>query len=120
MATVAEIGGVREADAKGRHTTTRRQLHLLPGGGLVVDTPGVRAIGIYADPVAIDEAFPDVSEPALECRFADCTHDTEPGCAVLTAIEAGDLMPGRLEAYRALQAETEWAQRPDHERRGRR
>lgn len=117
---VAAIGGVRDTDAKGRHTTTRRELHLLPGGGLVVDTPGVRAIGIHADVEAIDAAFPDVSEPALDCRFGDCTHDTEPGCAVLAALAAGNLDPDRLEAYRELLAEGAWAQRPDHERRGRR
>jgi len=117
---VALTGDVRETDAKGRHTTTRRELHLLPGGGIVVDTPGIRAIGLYADPDAIDAAFPDIDELATGCRFADCTHDHEPGCAVLAAVEAGTLAAGRLAAYRELHAEAEWAMRPDHERRGRR
>ena len=111
---------MRETDAKGRHTTTRRELHLLPCGGIVVDTPGIRAIGLYADPEAIDAAFPDIEDRAAACRFADCTHDHEPGCAVLAAIEAGDLPAGRLAAYRELHAEAQWAMRPDHERKGRR
>jgi ribosome biogenesis GTPase / thiamine phosphate phosphatase len=117
---VALTGDVREVDAKGRHTTTRRELHLLPGGGIVVDTPGIRAIGLYADPDAIDAAFPDIEERASDCRFADCTHDHEPGCAVRAAVEAGELAPARLAAYHELHAEAEWAMRPDHERRGRR
>jgi len=117
---VAVTGDVRETDAKGRHTTTRRELHLLPRGGIVVDTPGIRAIGLYADPDAIDAAFPDVEELAADCRFGDCTHDHEPGCAVLAAVEAGTLPAARLAAYRELHAEAAWAMRPDHERRGRR
>lgn len=118
--SVAEIGDVRETDAKGRHTTTRRQLHLLTGGGLVVDTPGVRAIGLFADPEAVDAAFPDVVELSTQCRFNDCSHDQEPGCAVGAAVASGDLGVERLDAYRAMHAEAEWAQMPDHERRRRR
>lgn len=117
---VARIGDVRETDSKGRHTTTRRELHLLPGGGLVVDTPGVRAIGLYADPDAVDAAFPDVVDLAATCRFSDCSHDREPGCAVRAAAESGDLARDRLEAYGSMHAESEWAQMPDHERRRRR
>lgn len=117
---IAQIGDVRETDAKGRHTTTRRELHLLPGGGLVVDTPGVRAIGLFAEPEAVDAAFPDVVDLAATCRFSDCSHDQEPGCAVGAAADAGDLAPERLEAYRSMHAEAEWAQMPDHERRRRR
>lgn len=116
---LAAIGDVRDHDAKGRHTTTRRQLHRLVGGGLVVDTPGVRAIGIYADADAIDIAFEDVTGHAVDCRFADCTHDKEPGCAVVAAVAAGEVDVARLDAYRELRDEAAWAQRPDHERRGR-
>lgn len=114
---IASTGDVRAADAKGRHVTTRRELHRLPGGGLVVDTPGLRALGLYADPAAIDAVFSDVDELSAGCRFADCQHDHEPGCAVRAAVEAGTLAPERLAAFRELQAEAEWAMSPEHERR---
>lgn len=117
---VALTGDVRTADAKGRHTTTRRELHRLPGGGIVVDTPGVRAIGLFADVEAIDATFPDIEDLRSQCRFNDCSHDHEPGCAVHAAVAAGELPAERLEAYRSMIAEAEWAMRPDHERRGRR
>lgn len=117
---VAVTGDVRETDAKGRHTTTRRELHLLPGGGIVVDTPGIRAIGLYVDPEAIDAAFSDIDELASGCRFGDCTHEHEPDCAVRDAVAGGTLAAERLAAYHDLHAEAEWARRPDHERRGRR
>ncbi len=116
---VALTGDVRAFDAKGRHTTTRRELHLLPGGGLVVDTPGVRAIGLYTDADSIDATFPDIDELRTECRFSDCTHDHEPGCAVRAAVERGELSEERLAAFGAMHAEAEWAQLPDHERRRR-
>lgn len=116
---LAAIGDVRDTDAKGRHTTTRRELHLLAGGGLVVDTPGVRAIGIHTDPETVDAAFPDIEELAASCRFGDCSHDSEPGCAVQDAIESLDLPAERLESLRELRAEAEWAMRPEHERRRR-
>lgn len=117
---VALTGDVRTADAKGRHTTTRRELHRLPGGGIVVDTPGVRAIGLFADVEAIDATFPDIDDLRTRCRFNDCSHDQEPGCAVHVAVAAGELPADRLESYREMIAEAEWAMRPDHERRGRR
>lgn len=116
---VAITGEVRDTDAKGRHTTTRRELHLLPGGAIVVDTPGIRAMGLYADASAVDAAFPDIEELSAGCRFGDCTHDHEPGCAVLAAVEDDSLPAVRLAAYRELQAEAEWALLPDHERRRR-
>ena len=117
---VALTGDVRAFDAKGRHTTTRRELHLLPGGGIVVDTPGIRAIGLWVDPEAIDAAFSDIDDLSADCRFSDCTHDHEPGCAVLAAVAAGELSVDRLAAFGELHAEAEWARRPDHERRKRR
>ncbi|HSP02477.1 MAG TPA: ribosome small subunit-dependent GTPase A [Acidimicrobiales bacterium] len=119
-AEVALTGDVRAFDAKGRHTTTRRELHLLPGGGIVVDTPGIRAIGLFVDPEAIDAAFSDIDDLSAQCRFNDCTHDHEPGCAVRAAVEAGELSAERLEAFGELHAEAEWARRPEHERRKRR
>lgn len=117
---VALTGDVREFDAKGRHTTTRRELHLLPGGGIVVDTPGIRAIGLWVDPEAIDAAFSDIDDLSAQCKFNDCTHDHEPGCAVRAAVAAGTLSAARLAAFGELHAEAEWARRPEHERRRRR
>lgn len=116
-ADLAGIGDVRVGDAKGRHTTTRRELHRLDGGGLVVDTPGVRAIGLYAEPDAVDAAFPDVAAATTGCRFSDCTHDHEPGCAVSAAVTSGALAAGRLEDYLTLRTEAEQSVLPDHERR---
>ncbi|MGE3619031.1 MAG: ribosome small subunit-dependent GTPase A [Acidimicrobiia bacterium] len=110
-APVAETGEVREGDAKGRHTTTARQLHALPGGGVLVDTPGVRAVGLSADPDAVSSAFGEIDELAEACRFADCAHRGEPGCAVAGAVRDGTLDPARLERWRALHAEAEAAAR---------
>ncbi len=101
---VAPTQDVREADGRGRHTTTSREMHLLPGGGLLVDTPGMRELGLYDDE-GVDTAYADVADLAVECRFRDCAHRTEPGCAVAAAIEDGRLDPGRLLGWRTLQAE---------------
>ncbi|HXV33060.1 MAG TPA: ribosome small subunit-dependent GTPase A [Gaiellaceae bacterium] len=99
-----ETAGVRD-DGKGRHTTTRRELVPLPGGGLVLDTPGMRELGLWAAGAGVEETFADVSGLAARCRFADCAHETEPGCAVLAALAAGTLAEERLESYRKLQRE---------------
>ena len=96
---------MREDDERGRHTTTHRELVPLPGGALLLDTPGMRELQLYADEEALDTAFADVAELAAECRFSDCTHDHEPGCAVHAALEDGRLAPERWESYRKLQAE---------------
>ena len=101
---VAETREIRE-DGRGRHTTTARELHVLPGGGLLVDTPGMRELGLYEDRDGIDTAYADVAGLAEECRFRDCAHRTEPGCAVADAIDAGRLDPARLLGWRKLQAE---------------
>lgn len=94
------------ADGKGRHTTVTRELHLVPGGGALLDTPGMRTVGL-AGGDALDDVFPEVDELAATCRFADCEHRTEPGCAVLAAVEAGDLPARRLESYRKLVREAQ-------------
>jgi ribosome biogenesis GTPase / thiamine phosphate phosphatase len=105
---------VRERDAKGRHTTTARELLLVPGGGAVVDTPGVRAVGVWADEDALHRVFSDVEELAEQCRFSDCAHDREPGCAVRGVVE-----PRRLARYRSLLAEIdEMRERSRARRRG--
>jgi ribosome biogenesis GTPase / thiamine phosphate phosphatase len=108
---IAATGDVRAGDAKGRHTTTARQLHPLPGGGVLVDTPGIRAVGLWVDPDAVASSFADVEVLAEACRFTDCAHDTEPDCAVRAAVETGDLAPGRLEAWAELQREAAAAAR---------
>jgi ribosome biogenesis GTPase len=103
-ATIAGTGGIRD-DGRGRHTTTARELHLLPGGGLLVDTPGMRELALYDDGEGVDTAYADVAQLAADCRFRDCEHRTEPGCAVAAAIDAGTLDPARFTAWRKLQAE---------------
>lgn len=107
-ATVAE-GEVRAGDSKGRHTTTTRELHLLSTGGVLIDTPGIRAVGLVADSDAVDDAFADIDELAQECRFADCQHEGQPGCAIDAARKAGELSDERLQAWRVLREETEAA-----------
>lgn len=99
---VAAIGEVRTGDAKGRHTTTTRQLHLLPGGGVLVDTPGIRGVGLWFDDEAVSAIFDDLELLAEECRFPDCQHEGQPGCAIAAALEAGELAPARLEAWRLV------------------
>lgn len=107
----AAIGRVRAGDAKGRHTTTARELRPLPSGGVLVDTPGIRAVGLWVDPDAVALTFADVEELGAACRFRDCGHDSEPGCAVIAAVEAGDLSAERLESWRGLRREAESAAR---------
>jgi ribosome biogenesis GTPase / thiamine phosphate phosphatase len=92
-------------DGTGRHTTTARQLFRLPGGALFVDTPGLREVQLWSADDGIHEAFADVDELAADCRFNDCAHKREPGCAVQAAIDEGRLPRERLQSYRALQRE---------------
>jgi ribosome biogenesis GTPase / thiamine phosphate phosphatase len=94
----------REDDDEGRHTTTHRELFELPGGGLVIDTPGIRELQLW-DAGGIDDAFADVEELAAECRFNDCSHGREPGCAVNAALASGTLDGERYESWRKLQRE---------------
>ncbi len=102
-----ETGEVRERSRKGRHTTTRATWVRLQGNASVVDTPGMREIATgQVSPELLDEVYPDVARLASACRFRDCRHDREPGCAVRDAIERGDLHPGRLSSLRKLLAET--------------
>lgn len=94
-------------DGKGRHTTTRRELILLPGGALVIDTPGIRELQLWVADEGIDEAFDDVTTLFASCKFSDCAHDREPGCAVHAALDDGTLSAERWESYLKLQAELE-------------
>lgn len=102
---IQETREVRVSDGRGRHTTVSRELVQLPGGGLVIDTPGLRAVGMWESAEGIDLAFSDVAALAEECRFRDCRHAGEPGCAVEAAVERGELEARRLESYRLLQDE---------------
>ncbi|WP_455111408.1 ribosome small subunit-dependent GTPase A [Rothia mucilaginosa] len=113
---VQATSSVRDADGKGRHTTTSRQMIVLPGsegsgaessvGTVLIDTPGVRALAATSDSSAIDETFDDVSSYAAACRYSDCSHSSEPGCAVQQALADGTLDPERFERYRRMMAES--------------
>lgn len=113
---VQATSAVRDADGKGRHTTTSRQMIVLPGAGesgaessagtVLIDTPGVRALAATSDSAAIDETFEDVSGYAAACRYSDCAHGSEPGCAVQQALADGTLDPERFERYRRMMAES--------------
>lgn len=96
---------IREDDAKGRHTTTRRQLHAVPGGYLVLDTPGMRELQLTDAATGIDAVFADLHELSAQCRFNDCQHATEPGCAILNAVARGAVDESRLLRWRKLKAE---------------
>jgi ribosome biogenesis GTPase len=96
---------VLDADDRGRHTTTHRELVLLPGGALLLDTPGLRELQLWSDGAGLQAAFEDLHEISSACRFTDCRHETEPGCAVRAAVEEGRLEPARLDSFRKLQAE---------------
>jgi ribosome biogenesis GTPase / thiamine phosphate phosphatase len=114
-ADVVQTGDVREGDSKGRHTTTWRELVLVPNGGALIDTPGLRELGMWVDEEGIDAAFADVTDLAAGCRFNDCAHLSEPCCAVLAAIEEGSLPAERLESYRKLLGEAAFAaEKNDH------
>lgn len=105
-AAVQETGEVREGDGKGRHTTVSREMIEIPGGGFVVDMPGVRGLGLWDADAGIGAAFSDVEELATQCKFRDCKHADEPGCAVRAAVEAGTLSKERFSSYQALKQET--------------
>ncbi len=107
---------VRESDSRGRHTTTGRQLVLLPGGGILIDTPGMRELQLWETGEAMAGAFADVESIAETCRFRDCRHQAEPGCAVLAAVAAGVLPEVRLESFRKLQGEQDYQARQQDER----
>jgi ribosome biogenesis GTPase len=103
------IGSVRQSDDRGRHTTTHRELFLLPGGGLILDTPGMRELQLWEAEEGLEAAFADIEDLAAQCRFGDCHHTGEPGCAVEAAVTRGDLASERLESWRKLQREVEHA-----------
>ncbi len=102
---------VREDDARGRHTTRSRQLFLLPGGALVLDTPGLREIALWVTDSGLEQAFADIEQLTRDCRFQDCVHRSEPDCAVTAAVERGALAGARLASYNKLRKELEHLER---------
>ncbi len=102
---MARTADVRETDMKGRHTTTQRELFVLDNGIILIDTPGMREVGLSVSDDALEDVFPDIAELALGCRFRDCTHTSEPGCAVREATESGELDTARLNRYLKLREE---------------
>ncbi|MCX4820105.1 ribosome small subunit-dependent GTPase A [Streptomyces sp. NBC_01142] len=104
---VMDVQTIRDVDGKGRHTTTTRNLLVLPGGGVLIDTPGLRGVGLWDAETGVGQVFSEIEELAAQCRFHDCGHGAEPGCAVLAAIEDGSLPERRLESYRKLLRENQ-------------
>ncbi|WP_329193188.1 ribosome small subunit-dependent GTPase A [Streptomyces sp. NBC_01435] len=102
---VMEVQAARDVDGKGRHTTTTRNLLVLPSGGVLIDTPGLRGVGLWDAEAGVGQVFSEIEELAGQCRFHDCVHETEPGCAVLAAIEEGSLHERRLDSFRKLMRE---------------
>ncbi|MGW5653426.1 ribosome small subunit-dependent GTPase A [Streptomyces humi] len=105
---VLDVRAARDVDGKGRHTTTTRNLLPLPGGGVLIDTPGLRGVGLFDAEGGVGQVFSEIEELAGGCRFADCAHHSEPGCAVRLAVENGELPVRRLESYRKLVRENQW------------
>lgn len=102
------VRAIREVDGKGRHTTTTRNLLALPGGGVLIDTPGLRGVGLWDAGTGVGQVFSEIEELAASCRFHDCAHGAEPGCAVLAAVEEGALPERRLDSYRKLLRENQY------------
>ncbi|MFJ9342936.1 ribosome small subunit-dependent GTPase A [Streptomyces sp. NPDC101733] len=106
-AEVMDVRATRDIDGKGRHTTTTRNLLALPGGGVLIDTPGLRGVGLFDAEAGVGQVFSEIEEYASRCRFHDCAHEAEPGCAVLEALATGELSDRRLDSYRKLLRENQ-------------
>ncbi|MFF9143756.1 ribosome small subunit-dependent GTPase A [Streptomyces sp. NPDC014861] len=104
---VMTVQAARDVDGKGRHTTTTRNLFVLPAGGVLIDTPGLRGVGLWDAEAGVGQTFAEIEELAAECRFHDCSHESEPGCAVLAALDEGSLPVRRMESYRKLVRENQ-------------
>ena len=107
---IMTTSAIREDDSRGRHTTTHRQLVMLPSGAMIIDTPGMRELGMWETGTVLDASFPDIERYLGQCRFSDCTHKSEPGCAILEALSSGELSAERWESYRSLVTESEYAE----------
>ncbi|OWA33889.1 ribosome small subunit-dependent GTPase A [Saccharibacillus sp. O16] len=114
---VQRTSGIREDDSRGRHTTTHRQMFAIPGGGVLIDTPGMRELQLWeGEEDGLSGAFPDIEALAENCRFRDCTHNREEGCAVREAVDLGELEPGRLAGYRKTERELAFLERKEKSR----
>ena len=113
------VGEIRVKDGKGRHVTTSREIIILPGGGMLIDNPGIRELQLWSSDIGISKTFEDIEELSRQCRFSDCTHNTEPGCAIKNAIEKGELSKERVDSYKKLLCELEYLsnRRNTYERR---
>jgi ribosome biogenesis GTPase len=111
-----DTGEVREDDSRGRHTTTHRQLIVLPDGSSVIDTPGMRELQLTGDEEGLGSAFEDVESLIAQCRFSDCGHGNESGCAVREALERGELDGDRYHSYEKLNREVAYQQRRESEK----
>ncbi|MBW8737983.1 MAG: ribosome small subunit-dependent GTPase A [Streptomyces turgidiscabies] len=107
-ADVMDVQAARDTDGKGRHTTTTRNLLALPGGGVLIDTPGLRGVGLWDAGTGVGQVFAEIEDLAADCRFLDCAHTAEPGCAVLEAVDSGALAVRRLDSYRKLLRENQY------------
>ena len=105
---ILATGGLRNDD-RGRHTTTRRQMFFLPGGAALIDTPGMRELGLWDSGSGLETAFADIEALARQCRFQDCRHEKEPGCAVRAALASGELSEERFRSWQRLSAENRYA-----------
>ena len=103
-----QINEVRDADSKGRHTTTRRELFVIPSGGLIIDTPGMREFQLWESAGGVDSVFSEIEMLSNQCKFSNCTHTVEPGCAINEAVQAGELNLKRFESYKKLKKEEEY------------
>lgn len=108
--TLMDTGDIRQKDGRGRHTTTHRQLILLESGVMIIDTPGVRELGMWEADDGLSQSFSDIEQYFGRCKFKDCRHQSEPGCAVTEAIRSGELSPERWESYQRLKAEAEFTE----------
>jgi ribosome biogenesis GTPase len=110
------VSDVREDDSRGRHTTTHRELFALPGGALLIDSPGIRSLEVAGADEGVDVAFDDIAAIAARCRFSDCRHQGEPGCAIRRAMDDATLDAGRLASYQKLEREVAYAERREDPR----
>ena len=110
---VMKTSEIRDNDSRGRHTTTSRELIMLPNGAMIIDTPGMRELGMWNAETGISKTFSDIEELIQKCKYSDCTHTNEPGCKILEAIEKGELSQDRFEQYMKLQKESKYNTNPE-------